>query len=436
MANLLEALQPLITGEIAKQLAGTVGESETSVSRALGAAFPVILSGLLGRAKDQTALEPIVNLLKADSNDPGILTNAAGILGALRGDSPAIALGGKFLAAVFGNKLPAVAGAVAEMAGVQGKSASSLLGMAAPLVMAALAGQLRKGGIGAAGLATLLGSQRDAILAAVPSVLSGTLGLTAFRGTGGAAGTTAAGGMSRLLWPAGVLLVAFGSLWALLNLAPSAPSAPHVSIPAPTLPAAANLDAARQAAEAAARETAAKAQQAADQAGQAAQAVGDAASHAAANLGAFLKRQLPGGVELNVPERGIESQVIGFIADAAKPVDTTTWFNFDRLVFETGSAALKPESMEQIRNIGAILKAFPQVKFKIGGYTDNTGSADLNRKLSGERATTVMNEIVKLGVAGDRLATEGYGDQHPIGDNATPEGRAQNRRIALRVTQK
>jgi len=57
-------------------------------------------------------------------------------------------------------------------------------------------------------------------------------------------------------------------------------------------------------------------------------------------------------------------------------------------------------------------------------------------KLSQDRAINVMNELIKGGIAADRLEAEGYGDQHPVGDNSTPEGRAMNRRIALRVTAK
>lgn len=60
------------------------------------------------------------------------------------------------------------------------------------------------------------------------------------------------------------------------------------------------------------------------------------------------------------------------------PVDKKTWFTFDRLEFETGSANLEPSSMEQLKNIAEIIKAYPQVTLKLGGYTDDTG----NRQIS------------------------------------------------------
>jgi outer membrane protein OmpA-like peptidoglycan-associated protein len=153
-------------------------------------------------------------------------------------------------------------------------------------------------------------------------------------------------------------------------------------------------------------------------------------------LGKFLPVKLPNGVELNVPEFGVERKLIAFIEDKSKPVDTTTWFSFDRLDFETGSATLKPSSAEQLKNIAEIMKAFPKVALKIGGYTDNVGNADANLKLSQNRAENTKQELVKLGADAKRLEAQGYGDKHPVADNSTEEGRAKNRRIDLRVTSK
>ncbi len=143
------------------------------------------------------------------------------------------------------------------------------------------------------------------------------------------------------------------------------------------------------------------------------------------------------GLKLNIGagENPIEMGLLEFI-QSDKAVDKTTWFDFDRLTFETGKSTLKPESANQLDNIAQILKTFPDVNLKIGGYTDNTGNADANLKLSAERAKTVEAELVKLGVAADRLDAEGYGDQYPVADNATEAGKAKNRRISLRVTQK
>ena len=91
-------------------------------------------------------------------------------------------------------------------------------------------------------------------------------------------------------------------------------------------------------------------------------AASNTANSAIAALGEFFKRKLPDGTELNIPRLGIENKLIDFIEDSSKPVDKTTWFDFDRLLFDTGKATLQPSSQEQLQNIAAILKAYPKVQ--------------------------------------------------------------------------
>src|SRR5262249_39845916 len=124
---------------------------------------------------------------------------------------------------------------------------------------------------------------------------------------------------------------------------------------------------------------------------------------------ATFRRTLPTGFVLVAADNGVERQLIGFLDDPNRAVDQTTWFDFDRLLFETGSATLKPESKEQLHDVAEILKAYPNVKVKVGGYTDNTGDANANLKLSQDRATVVVTELVALGVPASRLSGEGYG---------------------------
>lgn len=149
-------------------------------------------------------------------------------------------------------------------------------------------------------------------------------------------------------------------------------------------------------------------------------------------------RQLSTGQVVKGNDGGIEYSLLDFVQDPNRPVDKTTWFNFDRVVFKSGSAEIDMEaSKEQLANIHEILKAYPAVKLKVGGYTDNTGSAATNKKLSGQRATAVVGALQKLGTDASRLDPEGYGPEHPVCPaNDTPECRAQNRRLAVRVTAK
>ena len=150
----------------------------------------------------------------------------------------------------------------------------------------------------------------------------------------------------------------------------------------------------------------------------------------------MVKYTLPGGAVIEAGKDGLESKLLTFIGNKDAAIDNKLWFDFDHLSFVTASSDLTPESKAQVTTVIAILKAYPAVTAKIGGYTDNQGDADANTKLSESRAKRVMDEMVAGGIGADRLESKGYGDQFPIGDNATPEGRAKNRRTSLSVRSK
>jgi K(+)-stimulated pyrophosphate-energized sodium pump len=73
---------------------------------------------------------------------------------------------------------------------------------------------------------------------------------------------------------------------------------------------------------------------------------------------------------------------------------------------------------------------------KVGGYTDNVGSAGANQRLSRDRADSVRSELISDGVATNCVTAEGYGQESPIADNATADGRAKNRRVAMIITER
>jgi OmpA-OmpF porin, OOP family len=140
--------------------------------------------------------------------------------------------------------------------------------------------------------------------------------------------------------------------------------------------------------------------------------------------------------DLNLPAGGAEASLLAFLQNPdGKPV-ATSWFDFDQLVFNTGSATLRPESQAQVNNLVSILTNCPSVHLEIAGYTDNIGSPDRNLRLSRNRAEAVAAQLTAKGVSPDRLSTEGYGEESPIADNSSEEGRARNRRVAIRVTGK
>ena len=101
--------------------------------------------------------------------------------------------------------------------------------------------------------------------------------------------------------------------------------------------------------------------------------------------------------------------------------------------FGVGSARLAPGSSPALNEVADILKQNPDVTVEIGGHTDNEGPARLNRKISLERAEEVKRYLAARGVPNSQMVTKGYGEVHPIASNRHAEGRAQNRRIELKV---
>jgi outer membrane protein OmpA-like peptidoglycan-associated protein len=99
------------------------------------------------------------------------------------------------------------------------------------------------------------------------------------------------------------------------------------------------------------------------------------------------------------------------------------------ILFESGKAVIKPESMGVINEIVALMKDHPEVNFRIEGHTDSDGDDAFNQKLSDERAEAVKTEFVKLGINSSRMQTKGWGESKPVDGNATPEGKANNRRV-------
>lgn len=99
--------------------------------------------------------------------------------------------------------------------------------------------------------------------------------------------------------------------------------------------------------------------------------------------------------------------------------------------FETGKADIKPESQKIVDQVAEMLKADDSLNVSIEGHTDNVGTAAFNKTLSANRAKSVMNAIVAGGIEKSRLSAKGWGQEKPVGDNKTEEGRARNRRVEI-----
>lgn len=105
-------------------------------------------------------------------------------------------------------------------------------------------------------------------------------------------------------------------------------------------------------------------------------------------------------------------------------------FSTNGILFDSGSANIKPQSYGIIRQISQALQQVPEMRLNIVGHTDADGSDEANLKLSKKRADAVRQALVSVyKISGDRLETEGKGESVPVGDNSTSDGKAQNRRV-------
>ncbi len=104
--------------------------------------------------------------------------------------------------------------------------------------------------------------------------------------------------------------------------------------------------------------------------------------------------------------------------------------------FEFDSARLTTSSESTLDRIAESLKAQTDFRVEVAGHTDSVGNADYNEELSRQRAESVRQYLLDRGVAADRVSARGYGELDPIASNETESGRAMNRRVEFRVTEK
>lgn len=103
------------------------------------------------------------------------------------------------------------------------------------------------------------------------------------------------------------------------------------------------------------------------------------------------------------------------------------------ILFAVNSSSLTAEAKTNVQKLSKILVKYEDTNILIQGHTDATGGTEMNQQLSERRASAVANYAKTLGVAGPRFSTVGYGEEQPIADNSTAEGRTQNRRVEIAI---
>jgi outer membrane protein OmpA-like peptidoglycan-associated protein len=119
---------------------------------------------------------------------------------------------------------------------------------------------------------------------------------------------------------------------------------------------------------------------------------------------------------------------------AAKETERGTIITLGNLMFNAGSTELNPGGVRELQKVAEILQQNPKRTVMIEGFTDSTGSEQLNQHLSEQRSQAIRAALVSMGVSAERIATRGYGEAFPIADNRTAAGRQINRRVEIVIS--
>lgn len=421
--NLISQLSREFGGDAINKISGALGEDSSRTQAAMDGTLQALVGALVNKGSTRDGASDLLDLLKRNNLDGTRFTNVASAISGPDGISRLVETGGPLLNSVLGSRANSVIDWVASLGGIKKSSATSMLSLALPVVLGQIGRLVSGSGWNVSNLMNLLNDQKS-YLRNMPTGLTNALGYGGTEWTGErerererrAAPSYVSEPVRReregtAWWKWALPLLALLALgWLLSRLFTGRERQVQTSIAVPTATATLRVEATPT--------------------------ITPIAAPIRPDLGAFIDKRLPDGTMLRIPANGVESKLLVFIEDPTKRADRETWFSFDRLEFETDSANLKPGSAEQLRNIAEIMKAYPNVNVKIGGYTDNVGDDAYNMKLSQERANRTMSELARLGVNQSRMTAEGYGEQSPVADNATEEGRQRNRRIDIRVTKK
>lgn len=422
--NVIDLIKGQLGPALISQAASQFGESESGISKAIGGLLPAVVGGLANNADKPSVLDAITS------------APSSGILGNLLGGSSNSPVASGLLSSIFGDKVSGLINTIASYAGISNNSSSSLLNLVTGATVGSIGKYAADNNLDKSGISSLLGEQKGIVSSLLPAGLSlaslnlgswfgggddkvkvssydepkvevtrGANPSTSFNDTNANNNNNGGGSIWKWLLPLLLLLAAGYFLWkqcekketttTTMTKDSSAMSKDSSAMsPAPTMGTTAKTD---------------------------------------ENIDL-------NGTALKGYKGGLEDQMIAFLkSDGYKNAKDdsalkTMWYDFDHVNFKIGSASqLEAGSEGQLQNLVTILKAYPEAKVKIGGYTDKVGDEAKNVKLSTDRAKFISEWLGKQGVGGQVLGAEGYGSQFAKVDaKATDAERAADRKMSVR----
>lgn len=410
--NLLDFVKSQISSALMTKTAGLVGENASATQKALDVLLPSVLGGMANQATTLSGADNLLGEINKGGHDGSIFDALSYLLNGGLETQALLKNGDNIAQSLFGNKLNGIVNWVGNHAGIKPRSASSLLNLAAPIIMGAVSKQMDSSRT-ASGLVSLLGSQLPFLKNVLPSELVGVLGLSQLNLVASVQKETAKPIIAipkplnkttdeepilKRLMPWLVLLgVALAGLYYLKACKSQTPEVATTSTPVvetpkgdlPTLP------------------------------------TGAASAEKVLKLSeGDIKVKTGSFLDL------LYTKITDASADLSKPL------TFDNVNFAKYKTDLTDSSKIQLDDLVKIMKAYPSVEIKINGYTDSRGDASENKELSKGRAASVKSYLSSKGIASERMVSEGLGQANPIADNEDEAGRAKNRRIEAVVTKK
>jgi outer membrane protein OmpA-like peptidoglycan-associated protein len=423
--NVIDLIKGQLSPALVSQASSELGESESGISKAIGGLLPAVLGGLANNSDNPGVLDAITN------------ASSSGMLGNLLGGSSNNSIISTLLSSIFGDKLSGLVNTIATYAGISNNSSSSLLNLVTGATVGSIGKYATDNNLDKSGISSLLSDQKGIVSTLLPAGLSlASLNIgdwakgykfdndndtikttpseepkievtrsTTSTGTFPEKNNEGGGSIWKWLLPLLLLIAAGYFLWKQYEKKQTTATTTVTD------------------------------------SGNVVTDTANVTSPTATTTTSKVDENIDlNGVALKGYKGGMEDQMITFLkSDSYKNAKDdaalkTTWYNFDHVNFKIGSASeLEAGSEGQLQNLVAILKAYPEAKVKIGGYTDKTGDEAKNLKLSAERANFIKSWLDKQGVGSQIAGADGYGSEFATVDaKASNEERAVDRKMAVR----
>ncbi|MCY0967987.1 OmpA family protein [Chryseobacterium wangxinyae] len=440
--NIIDLIKGQLGSALVTQASSQLGESESGISKAIGGLLPAVVGGLANNSNNPAVLDAISN------------AHSQGILGNLLGLATNNTWVQDLLASIFGDKLSGLVNSIATYAGISNNSSASLLNLVTGATIGSVGKYSADNNLDQAGISNLLNDQKGIVSSLLPAGLSlaslnvgdwakgykfdndndaikngpistpnpiptpvanaePKIEITRDVADGGTfpdrPTTNEGGSIWKWLLPLLLLIAASYFLW---KQCEKKETTTTTTVAGDSLSTTADTSSMPM---------------------DTANTMSTTKTDENIDLNGTMLKGYKGGMEDNM----ITFLKSGSYASAANDAALKdNWYNFDHVNFKMGSSTeLEAGSQGQLENLVAILKAYPEAKIKIGGYTDKVGNEAANVKLSGERATYIKDWLAKQGVASQVTGADGYGSEFATVDaSASDAERAADRKMAVRFT--